>query len=60
MKELQNLINLIKENPHLPVVPITEAGSLSDYGYPCWKCQFGSSYVTQIMDDSHINDQQFY
>lgn len=54
-EQTQLLLNLIKENPDLPVVPMVDYDVVGD-GYGRWLGSFGNCYVGEYTD----YDERFY
>lgn len=58
-KENEQLIQLIKENPDLPVVPMVYYDVVNDeYGY--WEGKWGKCYVTDYIAVEELNNQIFF
>lgn len=43
----QELLNLIRDNPELPVIPMVAGEVVADDSYPYWMGSWGSSEVTE-------------
>jgi hypothetical protein len=56
MNNLQKLLDLVKENPDLPIVPMVYSEIVADDGYSYWTASFGECKVTKI----YYSDERVY
>lgn len=47
-ENVQSLLNLIKENPELKIVPMVDTEIVADDGYSSWLGSFGKAEIDQI------------
>ena len=48
MSNVEQLLNLIKENPELPIVPMVESEIVADDCYSYWVGNWGSANIDEI------------
>lgn len=60
MSNIENLINLIQENPDLPVIPMVEYEVVADDDYIRWMASIGDSKISDfcIWNDRVYTDKQ--
>lgn len=60
MTKTEELLNLIRENPELPVIPLVDTDVVADDCYSWWLGQWGYAKVTEYYigrDHIHIKDE---
>jgi hypothetical protein len=48
MSNVEQLLNLIKENPELPIVPMVDSEIVTDDGYCYWVGAWGTASIDEI------------
>lgn len=47
MKNVEKLLDLIRENPDLPVIPLVDSEVVADDGYSYWLGKWGTAEITE-------------
>lgn len=55
-KKYEKLLNLIKENPTLRVIPLVEQEVVGDDSYGYWYASFGDCYIEEVTMYHFIGD----
>lgn len=62
MTKLEEFIQLVKENPNLPVIPMVDSDVVADIDYSWWLADFGSSWVGEytFYEDRYYDDRESF
>ncbi len=50
MNDAEKLLNLIAENPELPIIPVVDSEVVADDSYGYWRGWWGRAEVTEFYD----------